>query len=65
MHALDDVGEHVRHRQHRELVQVFVGVERNGVGHDHLLQRAVVDALVGRARQHGMGDGSANALRPA
>ena len=45
-------------------MQVLVGVERDGVRHDHLLQRAVVDALVGRARQHGVGDGGADALRP-
>ena len=46
-------------------MQVLVGVERNGVRHDHLLQGAVVDALVGRARKHRVGDGGADALRPA
>ena len=31
MYALDHVGEHVGDGQHREFVQVLVGVERNGV----------------------------------
>ena len=43
-------------------MQVLVGVERNGVRHDHLLQRAFVDALVGRAGEHRVGDGRADAL---
>ena len=51
--------------QHGELRQVFALLERNRIGHDHFRQRAFVDAVVGRARQHGMGDGGANALRPA
>ena len=46
-------------------MQVLVGVERNRVGHDHLLEGAVVDALVGRAREHGVGDRRAHALRAA
>ena len=48
VHALDDVGEEVGDRQDGEFVQVLVGVERNGVRDDHLLEGAVVDALVGR-----------------
>ena len=46
-------------------MQVLVGVERNGVRHDHLLQRAVIDAFVCRTRKHGVGDGGADALGPA
>ena len=65
VYALDHVGEHVGDGQHREFVQVLVGVERNGVRHDHLLQRAVIDAFVCRTRKHGVGDGGADALGPA
>lgn len=46
MHALDDVGEEVGDGEHRELVQVLIGIERNGIGDDDFLQGAVVDALV-------------------
>ena len=49
MHALDDVGEEVGDRQDGEFVQVLVGVERNGVRHDHLLQRAFVDDMIDTA----------------
>ena len=65
VHALDHVGKEVGDRQHREFVQVLVGVERNGVRHDHLFEGAFVDTLVGRAGKHGVGDGGANALRSA
>ncbi len=65
MHALDDVGKDVGDGEHRELVQVLVGVERNRVGHDHLFEGAGVDAFVGLSREDGVGDGGADALRAA
>ena len=49
VHALDDVGEDVGNGQYGELVQILFGIEGNRIRYDHLLQLAIVYALVSRS----------------
>ena len=45
MNALDDVADGVGQRKHHELVRMFLGRQRDGIGDDELFQLGLIDPL--------------------